>query len=157
MAYKDKEKQKARDERFKKNHPNYSKEYYKKNKENIKKYNNKEYYKIYSKKYYLKNKIKILNSVKKWISKNKNKISLYKKKSDAKYKSKPDNMLKIVARKKIYNKLRYGKMKRLPCEVCGNVKSEAHHKDYSKPLDVQWLCKVHHMEEDIKLRAIARH
>lgn len=31
-----------------------------------------------------------------------------------------------------------------PCIVCGDCKSEAHHSDYSKPLDVDWLCKRHH-------------
>lgn len=36
-------------------------------------------------------------------------------------------------------------MKRLPCEVCGNVKSEAHHDDYSKPYDVRFLCREHHI------------
>jgi hypothetical protein len=32
------------------------------------------------------------------------------------------------------------------CEVCGNFKSEAHHEDYSKPLEVVWLCRKHHAE-----------
>ena len=32
-----------------------------------------------------------------------------------------------------------------PCRICGNVKSVAHHQDYSKPLDVLWYCRKHHM------------
>lgn len=31
-----------------------------------------------------------------------------------------------------------------PCTVCGSEKSVAHHEDYDKPLDVIWLCQVHH-------------
>jgi hypothetical protein len=37
-----------------------------------------------------------------------------------------------------------GKLTRQPCEQCGNPKSEAHHPDYSRPLDVAWLCRTHH-------------
>ena len=39
-----------------------------------------------------------------------------------------------------------GKMHRQPCIVCGNAEVEAHHEDYSKPLDVMWLCRKHHGE-----------
>ena len=42
--------------------------------------------------------------------------------------------------------LRMGNITRKPCEVCGDVKAEAHHDDYSKPLDVRWLCFTHHRE-----------
>lgn len=38
------------------------------------------------------------------------------------------------------------KLERKPCEVCGAEKAEAHHEDYTKPLDVNWLCKRHHAE-----------
>ena len=41
-------------------------------------------------------------------------------------------------------------LERQPCEVCGE-KAEAHHPDYSKPLDVRWLCKRHHMIEHRKV------
>ena len=37
-------------------------------------------------------------------------------------------------------------LERKPCEVCGAEKVEAHHEDYYKPLDVNWLCKRHHAE-----------
>lgn len=40
--------------------------------------------------------------------------------------------------------IKAGKIKREPCEVCGNKKSEAHHHDYSKPFLLSWLCKKHH-------------
>lgn len=44
-----------------------------------------------------------------------------------------------------------GKIQRLPCVICGNEKSEGHHEDYSKPLEVVWLCKLHHTEHHIYL------
>ena len=44
----------------------------------------------------------------------------------------------------VSNAIRDKRMQRMPCEVCGNPKSHAHHEDYSKPLDVKWLCAVHH-------------
>jgi len=43
--------------------------------------------------------------------------------------------------------LRMGAMERKPCEVCGRVKTEAHHEDYARPLEVRWLCKSHHTDE----------
>ena len=49
-----------------------------------------------------------------------------------------------LARDAVANALRDGRLSRLPCAVCGSLRSEAHHEDYSKPFDVVWLCKLHH-------------
>lgn len=41
--------------------------------------------------------------------------------------------------------LRAGKIKKQPCQVCGDaINVHAHHEDYSRPLDVEWLCAMHH-------------
>ena len=31
-----------------------------------------------------------------------------------------------------------------PCEICGSLTTHRHHEDYSKPLDIRWLCSRHH-------------
>jgi protein-arginine kinase activator protein McsA len=33
-----------------------------------------------------------------------------------------------------------------PCEVCGVGKTDKHHPDTSKQLDVVWLCRLHHKQ-----------
>lgn len=39
------------------------------------------------------------------------------------------------------------KLEKKPCSVCGTTNLiEAHHEDYSKPFEIIWLCKRHHME-----------
>lgn len=42
--------------------------------------------------------------------------------------------------------LRRGKLVKQPCSVCGSPDSQMHHHDYSKPLDVVWLCRLHHID-----------
>lgn len=58
----------------------------------------------------------------------------------------PEQRLKANARAYLNTYVSRGKIVRQPCEVCGEKKSEAHHKDYSKPLEVIWLCREHHFE-----------
>lgn len=46
------------------------------------------------------------------------------------------------------NALRDGRLKKGPCEKCGTIeKIQGHHDDYSKPLEVRWLCFQHHRED----------
>ena len=51
---------------------------------------------------------------------------------------------KIAARKAVQYAVKVGNIVRLPCCVCGCEPAEAHHPDYSKKLEVAWLCKRHH-------------
>ena len=53
---------------------------------------------------------------------------------------------KLRARQAVRDRVFNGTLKRKPCEVCGSKKSEAHHEDYTKKLEVKWLCPKHHKE-----------
>lgn len=63
-------------------------------------------------------------------------------------KSTPEHKIKRSANHKIAHEIKMGRMFRQPCEMCGKVPAEAHHDDYSKPLDVRWLRRSHHMKHD---------
>lgn len=63
-----------------------------------------------------------------------------------------EERIKRNARVRSASAIRSGTITRLPCEVCGNPKSEAHHVDYNRPLDLTWLCSKHHKEEHKRLR-----
>lgn len=54
------------------------------------------------------------------------------------------NPKKRAAHVLVGNALRDGKLFKQPCEVCGDTEAHAHHDDYDKPLEVRWLCPVHH-------------
>lgn len=56
------------------------------------------------------------------------------------------NKEKTSAHNAVANAIRSGEISRLPCLVCGSTEAQAHHEDYSKPLDVEWLCEKHHAE-----------
>ena len=45
----------------------------------------------------------------------------------------------------VSNAVRGRKLFKEPCEVCHDTERvHAHHDDYSKPLNVRWLCPAHH-------------
>jgi len=43
--------------------------------------------------------------------------------------------------------VRRGLVVQTACENCGAEKSEAHHPDYSRPMQVKWLCRPCHKAE----------
>ena len=100
---------------------------------------------------------------KKWRLKNPNYDTEYKKTHEVKkYKRSPQATNRAIrkwrlahpdrnkAHRLVFVGIRNGSIKRHPCEICGLEKSEAHHEDYSKPLEVTWLCRPHHREADAK-------
>jgi hypothetical protein len=46
----------------------------------------------------------------------------------------------------VFRAIRAGRMRREPCQECGNPRSEGHHPDYDQPLSVLWLCRKHHLD-----------
>lgn len=66
------------------------------------------------------------------------------------YREDPLLRIKHLARWRTRREIESGKIKPLPCEVCGLEKSEAHHDDYEKALEVRWLCRFHHREHHLK-------
>ena len=62
---------------------------------------------------------------------------------------------RVSARQQVATAVRYGRLVKTPCVVCGDPKSQGHHEDYSKPMEVVWLCTRHHMERHRKLDEIA--
>lgn len=53
------------------------------------------------------------------------------------------------ARSILNHHLRDKRIKRPGCAICGE-KAEAHHANYDRPLEVEWLCFEHHRESNIK-------
>lgn len=56
------------------------------------------------------------------------------------------NFNKIIAHRIVNYAIKIGKISRMSCEICGKENAFAHHDDYSKPMDIRWLCNFHHSE-----------
>ena len=96
--------------------------------------------KKYYGKYYQKNKAKILEKHRKYLQSPAGRG--VQRKVAAKQR------LKFPEKRKAYDAFKYaviqGKVVKQPCS-CGDAKVEAHHEDYSKPLDVVWMCRQCHI------------
>lgn len=58
-----------------------------------------------------------------------------------------EHSLKASVRSITRNYIKLGVLIKEKCEFCGtNENIEAHHEDYSKPLDIKWFCRNHHRE-----------
>ena len=56
------------------------------------------------------------------------------------------NPEKYRATSMVNRMVRNGQLLKQNCEVCGAKQTHAHHEDYSRPLDVRWLCPPCHAE-----------
>lgn len=57
-----------------------------------------------------------------------------------------EQKFKNNVRRKTNMRIKRGLLIPYPCEVCSEVKVQAHHDDYNKPYEIRWLCIKHHME-----------
>lgn len=88
-----------------------------------------------------------------YLSKNpKKKKALDEKAKETRQKD-PLAQVKQACRRLTRTAVNNGSLNKTPCIKCGNEKSEAHHEDYMKPLEVIWLCRKHHAEHH-KLKEI---
>uniref|UniRef100_A0A6M3Y5N4 Uncharacterized protein n=1 Tax=viral metagenome TaxID=1070528 RepID=A0A6M3Y5N4_9ZZZZ len=60
-----------------------------------------------------------------------------------------ENKEKRVAKDRAFWAVKKGLLKRKPCIICGDLNAIRHHADYSRPLYVTWLCRIHHAEVHI--------
>ena len=63
---------------------------------------------------------------------------------------------KVRAPDKLRHRVQDGTVIRQPCVSCGAPNAEGHHEDYSRPLDVTWLCGQCHIDLHRRRRAAMR-
>lgn len=66
-----------------------------------------------------------------------------------------NNRHKLQAHAALRVAIRRGEIKRGRCAVCGSLRVDGHHADYSQPLQVIWLCRKHHQQLHAKQRGAA--
>ena len=73
-------------------------------------------------------------------------VELDRQRNIARFTDNADQAMKRECRRHTHAALRQGILLYGPCEVCGEINAQAHHDDYSKPLEIRWLCSWHHAE-----------
>ena len=106
----------------------------------------------YLRKYYRENKEELLEKAKIYVSSHRE----MSRDRCRRWRNNPANFIKNKAHSAVSHALRNGSLLRpTSCSICGReCKPEAHHEDYSKPLDVVWVCKqchenTHHLNEGV--------
>lgn len=133
-------------------------------------------YKGYKKEYYEKNKKRILKVQKEWHKKNPDKVKIYREKHAEKRAEYYRNWYKTNGRKRtkdvkeyyslwrkrnliayraqclVTQAVKWGFLKKPKhCESCTRERKViSHHKDYSKPMEVTWLCYSCHAKLNFK-------
>lgn len=103
--------------------------------------------KKYGKFYWLHNRKRLIKRANKWKKEHPARTKELHAKAVKKYREKHRNRCR--ARNQVLNYLRDSKLTRGNCCVCKKLYGEeslglVHHCDYSKPFEIQWLCKKHH-------------
>lgn len=56
-----------------------------------------------------------------------------------------DILKRKLSRSEVQRCIKNGSLVKESCEICGTTENlEAHHEDYNKPLEIKWLCSIHH-------------
>jgi hypothetical protein len=75
------------------------------------------------------------------------------KRSEETFKWRSNHPEKVTAHRAVQTAIRNGSLVKQACEICGGtIRIHAHHDDYEKVLDVNWLCHTHHMERHAMLK-----
>lgn len=73
------------------------------------------------------------------------KLEYFREKDRERFK-KEERRKKVYAYAVVKYAKKAGRLKMMPCVVCGEEKTQGHHFDYKKPDHVIWLCPTHHAE-----------
>jgi len=139
----------------------YAKQYREKNRQLLrdksKKYasEHKEQISKYKKEHQIKNKEKLRQKAEQYYCNNKEYIDkknkdnyriFIKQRRDTNKLYRLNNPERIETNKLCYYAVSTSKIVKQPCIICHNTKAEGHHFDYTRPLDVMWLCRKHHKQ-----------